>query len=635
MTAQNPNNPNLPYNNMGGQTPSISGTMGALYGPNSIVGGQNVPMQNGDFWNPTGGGGIGTSPNPNLATVNSVTGGSPANRTMYGDQPSMTSSPSSAYNSNGYLSNKYTATGGANPLDSKEQQYNYQMQGGYQPPQQNQQLYGPMGPSMDMGYQGPSQSAMAGASGYDPYAFTPQPQQPGQMSAAQLDQGVNRSPIQQLPNTGSDMYTNTAQQPYSQMPATDPMRQANTGSAYTPQQGSSIPVGPMGYPDPQAFDERNANVKKKKRINPYDENAPFNAPAPEGWPEGLPAPPEGVIPGTKAFHRWLKANHINPTSRMTQQIVTELYMRQHGAGVDPRGLAPWGQQPGGYEQYMQDYLSGLGLGLENQPDSFRQDLYGQIMGDAQTGAMNAAGMIEDFDPTKAAGFDTLSNYMQKQQGYLDQYGGYMGFDPKPLQASGIAQAEIARARAEDAFKSQFAGSGLLGQANSSYSAAPLYGDYMANRVNAMQQPFNMAAQLGAQGVGTTMGALTDLYGLGQTADVARAGAYSDLYGQGLATGASTALGAGQADQQQFQAMQQLYGQMPMQGYGMAMDANSAWNQYVMQMLAMSNGEYHFSEQSDLANRQQKLAENIGLSSSIQGGGGGGGSAIGAVIGASA
>lgn len=615
MTAQNPNNPNLPYNNMGGQTPSISGTMGALYGPNSIVGGQNVPMQNGDFWNPTGGGGIGTSPNPNLATVNSVTGGSPANRTMYGDQPSMTSSPSSAYNSNGYLSNKYTATGGANPLDSKEQQYNYQMQGGYQP-QQNQQLYGPMGPPMDMGYQGPSQSAMAGAAGMPGMK---DPGYPGSgMAPGQLDQGYLRSPqsgIQQLPNTGSDMYTNTAtnpnaynpqsntlRQPYSAMPATDPMTQAST---ITP--GSAIPAAPQGQiNDPSTT----------RQI--YDVNAGWNAPPPPGWPEGLPAPPEGVIPGTKAFHRWLKKNGISPTSRTTAEIVNQLYMQRRGGGVDPRSLMPWGQEPGSYEQYMQDYLSGLGLGLEDQPDSFRQDLYGQIMGDAQTGAMNAAGMIEDFDPTKAAGFDTLSNYMQKQQGYLDQYGGYMGFDPKPLQASGIAQAEIARARAEDAFKSQFAGSGLLGQANSSYSAAPLYGDYMANRVNAMQQPFNMAAQLGAQGVGTTMGALTDLYGLGQTADVARAGAYSDLYGQGLATGASTALGAGQADQQQFQAMQDLYGRMPMEGYNAAMDANSAWNRYLQDQYAASMGEYHFSEQMDEAERRRRMEHTIAVDQSTQG-----------------
>lgn len=706
MTWQSPQ-----YNPMSGQTTTLQGTTNALYGPNSIVGGQNAQLQNGGIWNPAQGG-TGQTPPPG-GSMSSVMGGSSANRTMYGDQPSMTSSPSSAYNSTGYLSNKYTSTGGRNPLDSKMQNANPMQSSAYGPtfqPGPGVTMSGPGGLTPQSAYQPGGSNPNAGPSAlYGPMG----PPQGQDMSW--LDQGVNRSSIQQLPNTGSDMYTNQGypsprvtppsypqgggfpspkvpryydpQQSYSPMPAMSPMPQAysqmsatspmtqasyapqgyDSGLAHQYQGGGAYPTpGPAvpsaGMNPANNLEDYNANHgghggptipgtnirppvnpfgifgskrKKDRTINPYDETADFNAPAPEGWPEGLPAPPAGVLPGTQAFHRWLKANHIEPTSRLTQQIVQQLFMQQHGAGADPRGLAPWGTDPGGYEQYMQDYLSGLGLGLENQPGSFRQDLYGQILGDAQAGGMQAAGMIEDFDPTQAAGYDTLAQYMQMQQGNLDKYGGYMGFDPKPLQAAGIAQAEIARNRAEQAFKNQFAGSGLLGQANSSYAAAPLYADYMSNRVNAMQQPFNMAAQLGVQGVGTTMGALNDLYGLGQTADIARADAFGQLYGQGLSTGASTGIQAAGLDQQQFQAMQDLYSQFPSEGYGMAVDANAAWNNYVMQLLAASNGQYLASEQIDSQNRNDKLAENIALSSSIQGGGGGGGSAIGSVIGATA
>lgn len=453
--------------------------------------------------------------------------------------------------------------------------------------------YSVPGPKTDgMAAQTPGLGQGVPRSPYDPVSYPPagvQPAMPSGVQAANPNgvpnvdfrqpQQNSGSNIQQLPNSAGGETVNYGAIPPGQRPRNTPSAPPTAPPAPT---GPMVPgVTPGGRHDySQEFTGLNPANDPGAYAGVYDPNAPKNAPPPPGWPEGLPAPPQGVLPGTTAYWNWLKYNHIDPRSPQAYLIQDQLFKQQMGGGQNPADLAPWGTEPGGYEDYMQGYLKRLGLTQNDVPDSFRQDIYGQIMGDAQYGANQAAGMIEDFDPTKAAGFDSMKQYMDMQQGYMNKYGGYMGLNPEPLQQAGIAQAEIARAAAQQGFSDQFAGSGLLGQANSAYAQSPMMNDYMQNRINAMTDPIYKSAQLGIQGVGTTMGALGNLYGLGVQSDIARAGAYSDLYGRGLATGAGAAGQAGQADINAFLAQQELYGNMPSQGYGMSVAANQQWNEYL-------------------------------------------------------
>lgn len=376
----------------------------------------------------------------------------------------------------------------------------------------------------------------------------------------------------------------------------------------------------------------------------YDPTRPGNAPATPGWPEGLPRPPDGVLPGTDAYHRWLRENSIDGRSPLNYQIQQQLLMEQQGY-VNPMDLSPWGGADG-YTGYVNDTLSQYGLDPGSAPDPFRQDLYSQISGDYAGLADRAAGMvggvnpyeamnqIEDFDPTQAAGYDTLAKYMDNV--YSDEYGGYMGFDPKVLQTAGIQQAEIGRAAAERAMGDQLASAGLTGQPNALYTSAPMYGEYLQNRIRAIQDPVVQAAELGIQGVGTTMGALGDLYGLGQSADVARAnallegqglnlqadlgraGLYSSLAGQGLGVAADVGLAAGGAGLDAFLQQQALYAGMPMDAYMASLGAAGMRNEDIFRMYENSKDAEASSKNRRLKRRDQEterlndLANNLGM-----------------------
>ncbi len=313
----------------------------------------------------------------------------------------------------------------------------------------------------------------------------------------------------------------------------------------------------------------------------YDDTRPMNAPAPEGWPQNMPRPPDGVLPGTEAWNRWLEHNGIDGRSPLNYQIQHEL-TRQGMGYVDPTSVSPWGDA-GGYTDYVADYLNQMGLGAGQAPDAFRQDLYDQtyggIMADARAGAGQAANMIGDFNAEDTAHFGVLNDYMKGL--YDEELGGFSGFDYRGQQEAGIAQAEIARASAEDAMSRSLAGTGLSGQANSVFASAPIYRDYMANRISAMTDPAMRAAELGIEGANMAAGNLTDLYGLESDVDAARASVFSDLYGRGLSTAAGTAadigLGAGSAGLQAFLQMQDLYSGMPLEGYNAALQAAMAKN----------------------------------------------------------
>lgn len=382
---------------------------------------------------------------------------------------------------------------------------------------------------------------------------------------------------------------------------------------------------------------------------------PSYSQVPDGWPANLPHPPSNITPGTPAWNKWLNdVVQIDPRHPMNY-LMQELLFRENMGVQTPSELAPWADNSGGYTSYMQKYLAGLGLGMDDVPDSFRQDLYSQISGDYAGLADRAAGMvggvnpyeamnqIEDFDPTQAAGYDTLAKYMDNV--YSDEYGGYMGFDPKVLQTAGIQQAEIGRAAAERAMGDQLASAGLTGQPNALYTSAPMYGEYLQNRIRAIQDPVVQAAELGIQGVGTTMGALGDLYGLGQSADVARAnallegqglnlqadlgraGLYSSLAGQGLGVAADVGLGAAQGDYERFRDMQNLYGQMPLTEFELSL----LDNEYVQGMYDRAQDQSNTTKDRRAGRKAADRAQVADIGGGVLGAAGG---IVGAALGGS-
>lgn len=323
----------------------------------------------------------------------------------------------------------------------------------------------------------------------------------------------------------------------------------------------------------------------------YNPNLPGNAPATPGWPSNLPRPPNGVLPGTPAYHQWLRSNGIDGRSPLNYMIQQEL-VREGMGYTNPNDVSPWGDA-GNYSKYVSDYLNQMGLGAGQAPDAFRQDLYDStysgIMNDARSGAQYAADMAGNaFDAEDATHFGALSDYANNL--YDPELGGLAGFDYRPLQEAGIAQAEIARAATESRMAQQLAGTGLSGQANSIYAQAPMYNDYMQNRISAMTDPAMRSAELGIAGMGMASGALGDLYGLEQQGDLTAANIYGDLYGRGLGIAAGTAgdigLGAGVAGLDAFLQQQDLYSRMPMQGYQAALAAALARNQDIDSMYGM-------------------------------------------------